>query len=99
MPSMPRALSGSRSRSPAVGHVVGVGGFDRFPGVGARVGCRKSERAGEPGPAVGAVVGDGLAGPLAGDQDPAPGVAEVLAAVGFALATAWPQARPGVLGL
>ena len=83
----------------AGGHVVRVAGFDRFPGVAAGVGCRKSEHAGQPGLAVGAVVGQGLAGPFAGDQDAAPGVAEVFAAVGLALAAAWPQARPGVLGL
>ena len=35
----------------AVGHVVRVAGLDRFPGVPARVGCRKPERAGQPGPA------------------------------------------------
>ena len=49
--------------------------------------------------AVGAVVGEGLAGPFAGDQDAASGVAEVLAAVGFALAVPGAQARPRVLGL
>src|ERR1017187_2429528 len=41
----------------------------------------------------------GLAGPFAGDQDAASGVAEVLAAVGFAFAAARAQVRPGVLGL
>src|ERR1019366_1001815 len=80
-------------------HVVGVAGFDGFPGVAGGVGCRKSEHPGEPGPAVGAVVGQGLAGPFAGDQDAASGVAEVLAAVGFAFAAARAQVRPGVLGL
>ncbi len=69
-----------------VGHVVRVAGLDRFPGVPGRVGCRKPERAGKPGPAVGAVVCEGLAGPLAGDQDSPSGVAEVFAAVGFAFA-------------
>jgi hypothetical protein len=83
----------------AVGHVVGVAGLDRFPGVAGRVGCRKPERAGEPGPAVRPVVGEGFAGPFAGDQDAASGVAEVFAAVGFALAGPGSQARPGVLGL
>ncbi len=83
----------------AVGHVVRVAGLDRFPAVPGRVGCRNPERAGDPCPPVGAVVGQGLAGPLAGDQDTAPGVAEVLAAVGFALAGARAQARAGVFGL
>src|SRR5271157_5252968 len=82
-----------------VGHVVRVAGFDRFPGVPARISCRNPQRAGEPGPPVGAVVGQRLAGPLAGDQDAASGVAEVFAAVGFALAGARAQAWPGVLGL
>src|SRR5208282_2340243 len=83
----------------AVGHVVRVAGFDRFPGVPARISCRNPERAGKPGPPVGAVVGQRLAGPLAGDQDPAAAVAEVLATVCFALAAAWPQAWAGVVGL
>jgi hypothetical protein len=79
--------------------VVRVAGPDRFPCVPGRAGCRKSEHAGEPGLAVGAVVGQGLAAPLGGDQDAAPGAAEVFAAVGLALAAARDQARPGVLGL
>jgi hypothetical protein len=83
----------------AVGHVVGVAGFDWFPGVAAGVGCRKAECAGEPGFTVGAVVGEGFAGPFAGDQDAASGVAEVFAAVGFAFAAARPQPGAGVLGL
>ena len=82
-----------------VGHVVRVAGLDRFPAVPARVGCRKPERRRSARFAVGAVVGQGLAGPFAGDQDAAPGVAEVLAAVGLALAGTRPQAGPGVLGL
>jgi hypothetical protein len=91
---------GDDMQEPLAGwHVVGVAGFDGFPGVAAGVSCRKSEHPGEPGLAVGAVVGQGLAGPLAGDQDPAPGVAEVLPAVGFAFAAARPQVRPWVLGL
>jgi len=48
------------------------------------VGCRKVEHAHQPGFAVGAVVGEGLAGPLAADEDAAARVAEVLVAVGFA---------------
>jgi len=73
-----------------VGQVVVVAGFDGFPGVAGGVGCRKSEGVGEPGAAVGAVVGEGLAGPFAGDQDAASGVAEVFAAVGFAFAGSGP---------
>ena len=80
-----------------VGHVVRVAGFDRFPGVPARISCWNPERAGKPGPPVGAVVGQGLAGPLAGDQDPAAAVAEVFAAVCFALAGARAQAWAGVV--
>ena len=53
----------------------------------------------QPGLAVAAVVGEGLARPFAGDQDPATGVAEMLTAVGLALARPGPQASPGVLGL
>ena len=34
----------------AVGHVVVVAGVDGFPGVAGWVGCRKPERAGQPGP-------------------------------------------------
>ena len=68
------------------GHVVVVAGGDGFPGVAGRVGCRKAEGLGQPVLAVGAVVGEGLAGPLAGDQHAAAGVAEVFAAVGLALA-------------
>ena len=86
-------------QSLAGGHVVRVARRDRLPAIPAGVGCRKAEHAGEPGLAVGSVVGEGLAGPFAGDQDAAPGVAEVFAAVGLALAAARDQAGPGVLGL
>ncbi len=81
------------------GHVVVVAGGDGFPGVAGGVGCREAEGFQEPGFAVGAVVGEGLAGPFAGDEDAASGVAEVLGAVGFAGAVAGPQARARVLGL
>jgi hypothetical protein len=77
---------------------VAVAGGDAFPPVPLRLGCRKTEHRYQPGFAVGAVVGQGLAGPLAGDQDAASGVAEVVAAVGFAFALARDQAGPGVLG-
>jgi hypothetical protein len=45
------------------------------------------------------VVGQGLAGPLARDEDAAADVAEVLVAMGFALAQAGDQAGPGTLRL
>ena len=79
--------------------VVRVAGRNGFPGVAGRVSCRKAERLQEPLLAVGAVVGQGLAGPLAGDEHPAPGVAKVICIVGLALAPAGGQAGPGVLGL
>src|SRR5260370_40150142 len=82
-----------------VGHVVRVTRPDRFPGEVGRVGCRNSEHAGQPGLAVAAVVGERLAGPLAGHQDPPPAVAEMLTAVGFSPTTARPQAWPGGLGV
>ena len=65
----------------------------------AGVGCRKIEHGHQPGFAVGAVVGEGLAGPFAADEDAASGVAEVLEAVSFAPAQAGHQLRSGVLGL
>jgi hypothetical protein len=70
--------------------VVEVAGGDAFPGVPDGVGCRKAEGVQEPGLAVGAVVGEGLAGPFAGDQDAASGIAEVLAAVGLAVTPSGP---------
>ena len=82
-------------QSPGVFHVVRVGRGDGFPGVPGRVGCRNAERPQQPFLAVGAVVGQGLAGPLAGDQHPAPGVAEVVGVVGFALAPARGPGRAG----
>src|SRR6185312_5781962 len=72
---------------------------DGFPGVPGGVGCRNTEGAQEPVLTVGAVVGQGLAGPLAGDQDPPPGIAEVIGVVGLALAGSRGQAGPRVLGL
>src|SRR6266567_6773054 len=80
-------------------HVVGVAGDDGLPGVAARVGLRDAERLQEPGLSVGAVIGEGLAGPFAGDQHAPPGVAEVLTAVGFALAGPRAQAGTGVAWL
>ena len=57
-------------------HVVGVAGGDGLPGVAAGVGLGDAEGGQEPCLAVGAVVGEGLAGPLAGDQDAAPRIAQ-----------------------
>ena len=93
------AVGDDVQQPPRGGHVVVVARRDGFPGVAGRVGCRKPERLHEPVLAVGAVVGEGLAGPLAGDEHAASGVAEVLAAVGLALAGARPHVRLGVLGL
>ena len=81
------------------GHVVLVPGLDQFPGVPVRVGCRKTEGFGQPVLAVGAVVGQRLAGPFAGGQHAATGVAEVFAAVRLALARSGPQALLSVLRL
>jgi hypothetical protein len=67
-----------------VRHVVGVPGGDGLPRVAGGVGCREAEGGQEPVAAIGAVVGEGLARPFARDEDPPSGVAEVLAAVGFA---------------
>jgi hypothetical protein len=65
-------------------HGVGVGGLDALEGVPAGLGCRKVEHSDEPGFAVGTVIGEGFAGPFAGDQDAPSGVAEVGGLVGFA---------------
>ena len=95
------SAAGRRQRAAAAGRgPCGPGRRgDRLPGVAGRVGCRNTERAQQPLFAVGAVVGQGLAGPLAGGQHPPPGVAEVIGVVGLALAPAGDQAGPGVLGL
>jgi hypothetical protein len=81
------------------GHVILVARGDRFPGVAGRVGCRKAERFRQPVLAVGTVVGEGLAGPLAGDQHAPPAVAEIFAAMRLASARARPHVRLGVLRL
>ena len=97
MPSLP---VGDDVQEPlGVGHVVGVAGGDGFPGVAGRVGGGEPEGGDEPVAPVGPMVGQGLAGPFAGDQDAAPGVAEVFAAVGFALTVPGAQSRAGILGL
>ena len=93
------AVGDDMQQPPRVVHVIRVGRGDGFPGVPGRVGCRNTERAQQPVLAVGAVVGQRLTGPLARDQHPAPGVAEVIGVVGLALAPAGDQAGPGVLGL
>jgi hypothetical protein len=79
-------------------HVVRVGGRDGLPGVPGGASCRNPEGGQQPVLPVGAVVGQGLAGPLAGGQDPAPAVAEVIGVMGLALAAAGDQAGPGALG-
>ena len=68
------------------GHVVLVPRLDQLPGVPVRIGCRKTEGFSQPVLPVGAVVGQCLAGPFAGGQHAAAGVAEVFAAVRLALA-------------
>ena len=93
------AVGDDMQQPPGMVQVVRVGRGDRFPGVPGRVGCRNTERPQQPVLAVGAVVGQRLAGPLARDKHPAPGVAEVIGVVSLALAPAGGQARPGVLGL
>ncbi len=79
--------------------VVRVAWGDRLPGVPAGIGGRNPERGHQPRLAVAAVIGQRLARPLARDQYPAARVAEMFAAVGLALAAAWPQAPVGILRL
>ena len=71
------------------GEPFGLGGDD--PGL--------SEGFADDGGAVGPVLGQGLAGPLAGDQDAAAAEAEVLPVVRLRVAPAGSQAGAGVLGL
>ena len=83
-------------------YVVGVGGGDALPGVAAGLSCRKirqAEHGHEPGLAFHAMIGQGFAGPAAGDQDATAGVAEVGAAVCFAAAVAGPHTGLRVLGV
>src|SRR2546423_3899856 len=70
-----------------------------FPGVPVRVGCRNTEGPQEPFLTIGAVIGQGLAGPLTRDQDPPPRIAEVIGIVSLALAGSRGQAGSDVLGL
>jgi hypothetical protein len=93
------AVGDGVQQPPCVIQKVRVGRGDRFPGVAGRVGCRNTEGVQQPLFPVGPVVGQRLAGPLAGDQDPATGITEVISVVGLALAPAGDQAGPGVLGL
>ncbi len=92
------AVGDDVQEAPGLFHVVGVAGADGFPGVAGRVGIGLAEGVQEPVLAVGAVVGQRLAGPLAGDQDSAPGIAQMFMAVGLAFAGAGDQAGAGVLG-
>ena len=69
-------------------HVIRVARADELPAVAGRVGCRNTERLQEPLLAVSAVIGQRLTGPLAGDQHPPPGVAQMIGVVGLALAAA-----------
>src|SRR6266496_3378193 len=84
---------------PGLRHVVLVGGSDGLPGEAGWITFREAEHVQEPSFAVPAVVGEGLAGPFAGDQDTAACVAEVLSAVGLALARSRAHAFAGVFGL
>ena len=93
------AVGDDAEDAPSGWHVVGVAGGDGFPGVPCWVGGGEAEGFGEPVLPVGAVVGKGLTGPFAGDQDPASGVAEVFAAVCLALAGARTQSGAWVPGL
>jgi hypothetical protein len=74
---------------------------DRFPGVPVGVGRfgGVAEQVEDPVAAVGAVVAEGLAGPLAGDEYAPAGVAEVFGPVCFAPAGSRAQAVAGALGL
>ena len=97
MPSEP--VGHDVEQPPHVFHVVRIGRGNRFPRVAGRIGCRNTQGPQRPLLAVGAVVGQRLAGPLAGDEHPPPGVAEVIGVVGLALAPARRLAGPGALGL
>jgi hypothetical protein len=97
---LPSGTVGDRvQHPPGVIQVLRVAWGDGFPGIAGRVSCRNTERPQQPVLPVGAVIGQRLAGPLARDQHPAPGITEVIGIVGLALAPAGDQARPGVLGL
>jgi len=64
---LPAGAVGEDVQEPSGGwHVVGVGGADPFPAVALVIDGGQSEHGQEPGFAVGAVVGEGLAGPFAG---------------------------------
>jgi hypothetical protein len=84
---------------------VGVGGCHAFPHIRPVLGSVRGLDAGglkelpnEFG-AFGAVVVESFVRPFAGDQDPAPGDAQVFDLVGLALAASRDQGVPGALGL
>ena len=83
------AVGDDVQQAPGMFHVVRVAGRDGFPGVVGRVGCRNTEGGHEPVLAVGAVVGQRLTGPLAGDQDPAARVAEGRSSAGHRSGASW----------
>ena len=91
----PGAIGDSVQQPPVVFHVVGRRGRPAPEPAGR---CRNPECLNDPVLAVGAVVGQRLARPLARGQDAAPAVAEVFAAVGFAFAGAGDQAGRAFLG-
>ena len=84
---------------------VGVGGCGAFPSIGAVLGAVGGLNTGglEELPnkfaAFGAVVREGLVRPLPGDQDAAPGDAEVFGFVGFAFAVPGGHGVSGAVGL
>src|SRR5437868_7023015 len=63
------------------------------------VGVGAGEDGAQPGLVVGAVIGEGFAGPVAGDEDAAAGEAEGAALVDFAGTVSGYQAGFGLLGL
>ncbi|GIJ75974.1 hypothetical protein SAMN05443287_106214 [Micromonospora phaseoli] len=79
----------------AVRSVYFVGGLVVFLGVGHAAGHDGAD----PGPVVGAVVGEGFAGPLAGDEDAAAGEAEGGALVDLPGAPSGRQAGLDAVGL
>jgi hypothetical protein len=58
-----------------------------------------AEQGSDSGPVVGFVIGQRLAGPVAGDEHPPAAEAEGASLVDFGLAVDWFQAGLGVLGL
>ena len=99
------SLSDGLQEQDGSGWNVGVGGCGAFPlvrpvlrAVGwLDTGC--FEQLPNKFAPLGAVIGEALVGPLSGDQHPAPGDAEVLGAVRFALAASRRHRVPGPVGL